>query len=122
MTGVEACGDGLSSLYNDSGSLHRFPGGIVISHRFAELSEERLAVGSAGPSRHEDFFQSLPVLMTVLTMTRFTEVLEVFAVAVPPVAVFIVFTGFLSGDCLAAGNTGHLPIGSIPPQRECNHC
>jgi hypothetical protein len=82
----------------------------VVGCPAAEPSEERFAVGSAGVSRHECLFETVPILGATLTVTGLTEILELLAIAVPAVAVFVVLAGVFSTECFTASDARHLSL------------
>jgi hypothetical protein len=89
---------------------------IVVCYQFTESSEERLAVSSTGVGCDERLLESVAILSTALAVTGLTEVLELFALAIPAISVFVVFAGALAIERLAAGDAGHLLAGATPPQ------
>jgi len=71
-----------------------------------EPSEELLVVHLAGAGVLEGGFEAVASVLGERAEAGLSEVLELFAVAVPAVAVLVVLAGVLAGDLLAAGDTG----------------
>lgn len=101
------------------GSLIRI---IGVASKVTELFEKGLAVSFPGFSRHQQLFKSIPVLVTRVTVTGFTEVLEVLAISAPAVAVFIVLPSVFPSNRFAAGDAGNLLIRPILPESSSSHC
>lgn len=71
-----------------------------------EPGEELRVVDLAGARGLQGGFEAVAGVLGERAEAGLAEVLELFAVAVPAVAVLVVLAGVLAGDLLAAGDTG----------------